>query len=93
MVTVVVGKKNGKNTCSVVSLAKEADSPAKVEFPVPSKEKLKSGTPKWANYVKGVVQNFKGMYPYNRAQTMILKFLNLFFCNLLRNYNSLVDKC
>ncbi|KAJ9596657.1 hypothetical protein L9F63_012354 [Diploptera punctata] len=60
MVTVVVGKKNGKQTCSVVTMAKEADSPTRVEFPVPSKQKLTPGEPKWANYVKGVVQNFKG---------------------------------
>ncbi|XP_069685126.1 galactokinase-like [Periplaneta americana] len=60
LVTVIVGKKNGSDKCVVVSGAKEADSPIMVEFPVPSKEPLKPGRPKWANYVKGVVQNFKG---------------------------------
>lgn len=60
LVTVIVGKKIDGDKCVVVSGAKEADKPTRVEFPVPSKESIKPGKPKWANYVKGVVQNFKG---------------------------------
>jgi len=60
LLTVVVGKKNDTDRCVVVTAATDADKPTKVEFPVPSKEPLAPATPKWANYVKGVVQYFKG---------------------------------
>nr|CAD7585614.1 unnamed protein product [Timema genevievae] len=59
MVTVVVGKKNGSNICRVVTTCEAADAPLKAEFFSPSKEPPKPGTPKWANYVKGVLANFK----------------------------------
>jgi galactokinase len=57
---VVVGKKNDTDRCVIVTEAKDADSPMRIEFSVPAKESLTPGTPKWANYVKGVVQYFKG---------------------------------
>lgn len=60
LLTVIVGKKNDTDKCVVVTEAKDADKPVKVEFSVPTKESLVPGTPKWANYVKGVVQYFKG---------------------------------
>ncbi|GJQ11428.1 hypothetical protein GpartN1_g3219.t1 [Galdieria partita] len=52
MQTVIVGKKNGKDTCRVASEAFEG----LVEFK-PSKD-LKPGDPLWSNYIKGVVVNF-----------------------------------
>lgn len=61
-VTVVVGKKSEGNLCRVLTLAESVDEPKYVEFPVPSAETpQKPGSPKWANYVKGVVANYIGM--------------------------------
>eukprot|EP00058_Branchiostoma_floridae_P025260 XP_002610750.1 hypothetical protein BRAFLDRAFT_90953 [Branchiostoma floridae] len=61
MVTVVVGRKTDTGVCRVVTTAESADDPKQVEFPVPSTANpLQPGKPAWANYVKGVVANFKG---------------------------------
>lgn len=61
MVTVVVGKKAEGGNCRVVTMAPGADEPHVVEFPVPTEDTpLTPGKPKWANYVKGVVQHYKG---------------------------------
>lgn len=60
LLTVIVGKKNDTDKCVVVTEAKDADRPVKVEFSVPTKDPLVPGSPKWANYVKGIVQFFKG---------------------------------
>ncbi|XP_021914614.1 galactokinase-like isoform X2 [Zootermopsis nevadensis] len=60
LLTVIVGKKNDADKCVVVTEAKDADKPVKVEFSVPTTGSLAPGTPKWANYVKGIVQYFKG---------------------------------
>ena len=60
MLTVIVGKKNDTDKCVVVTEAKDIDTPVKVEFPVPTKDPLVPASPKWANYVKGIVQYFKG---------------------------------
>lgn len=60
LLTVIVGKKNDTDKCVVVTEAKDAYKPVRVEFSVPTKETLAPGNPKWANYVKGVVQYFRG---------------------------------
>jgi hypothetical protein len=60
LLTVIVGKKNYTDKCVVVTESKDADRPFKVEFSVPTKDPLVPGSPKWANYVKGIVQYFKG---------------------------------
>jgi len=57
---VIVGKKNDTDKCVVVTEAKDVDKPDKVEFSVPTKVPLVPGSPKWTNYVKGIVQYFKG---------------------------------
>jgi galactokinase len=62
LLTVIVGKKNDTDKCVVVTEAKDADKPVKVEFSVPTKEPLAPGSPKWANYIKGIVQYFKGLF-------------------------------
>ena len=62
MVTVMVGKKANGSTCHVVTLADGADEPRVTEFPLPAEgAPLTPGKPSWANYVKGVVQHYKGM--------------------------------
>ncbi|KAL3878009.1 hypothetical protein ACJMK2_035649 [Sinanodonta woodiana] len=61
LVTVMVGRRTDSGKCRVLTLAEAVDDPKYVEFPVPSAEEpLEKGTPKWANYVKGVVANFIG---------------------------------
>lgn len=65
LVSVFVGRENGTSQCRVVSLADGIDSPNYVEFPAPSGgTPLEPGSPKWANYVKGVVANYKGTFKY-----------------------------
>lgn len=63
LVTVVVGSKNNTDTCHVITTNQNSDLPRETEFLVPSRQPLQPGTPKWANYVKGVVMNFKGAVP------------------------------
>uniref|UniRef100_A0A8D8PUA3 Galactokinase n=1 Tax=Cacopsylla melanoneura TaxID=428564 RepID=A0A8D8PUA3_9HEMI len=57
-VTVLIGSKNNSNSIHIYSDNKKADSPQDVQFDVPSVKKLTPGNPKWANYVKGVVDIF-----------------------------------
>ncbi|XP_072169376.1 galactokinase-like [Diadema setosum] len=60
-VTILVGRKTSSGICRVMTTSDAADEPKLTEFPLPTSEKpLMPGLPKWANYVKGVVQNFKG---------------------------------
>ncbi|KAH3862248.1 galactokinase-like [Dreissena polymorpha] len=64
LVTVFVGRKNGSTQCRVETLSQGVDAPTYAEFPVPSEQTaLKPGLPKWVNYVKGVVANYKGAVP------------------------------
>ncbi|GAB1604801.1 galactokinase-like [Argonauta hians] len=56
-VTVTVGKKTDNKVCRVLTLAPELKDCDYVEFEL---DNLQSGTPQWANYVKGVVHFYKG---------------------------------
>jgi len=60
IVTVVVGRKTEGGTVRVETLADGADAPTYTEFP---NSDVKPGTPKWANYFKGVVAKFPGDVP------------------------------
>ncbi|XP_071954544.1 galactokinase-like isoform X2 [Antedon mediterranea] len=61
MVTVLVGSKTNSGMCTVITTAEGVDEPKQVEFALPTSEiPLLPGEPAWANYVKGVVQNYKG---------------------------------
>ena len=63
LVTVLVGKKTDGQQCRVLTLTEGVDDPNYVEFPVPTESSpLTPGTPKWANYVKGVVNFYKGIF-------------------------------
>uniref|UniRef100_A0A0A1WFE0 Galactokinase n=1 Tax=Zeugodacus cucurbitae TaxID=28588 RepID=A0A0A1WFE0_ZEUCU len=55
MVTLVVGGRRTDNKASVFTHCGGCDDPKQVEF---SLLELKPELPKWANYVKGVIQNF-----------------------------------
>ncbi|XP_039283612.1 galactokinase [Nilaparvata lugens] len=64
LVTIAVGRKNGRNDIQIKTLAENVDQPTMTSFPVPSvTEPLVKGDLKWANYVKGVIANFKGEVP------------------------------
>ncbi|KAF4517285.1 hypothetical protein B566_EDAN008619 [Ephemera danica] len=59
MVTIMLGRRTGTDTCRVVTTVQEADEPRRVEFPTPASHAVLPGSsPRWANYVKGVVANF-----------------------------------
>ncbi|KAG2460771.1 galactokinase [Polypterus senegalus] len=60
MCTVIVGIPTSDKFAVIVTAAKEADEPHKIDFPIPEgSSPLKPGEPKWANYVKGVVQYYR----------------------------------
>lgn len=64
----IVGSKADDNSCTIITSAKGADEPHKITFPVPSSSSpLSPGEPKWANYVKGVIANFKCPVPSFKA--------------------------
>ncbi|XP_046463941.1 galactokinase-like [Daphnia pulex] len=63
MATVIVGSLNELSICRIETDAKiqGIDDPKYVEFNIPSKDTaVEPGSPKWANYVKGVVAGFHG---------------------------------
>lgn len=61
MRTVVVGSPREDGIISITTTAEEAEEPKTVHFPVPKEDdSLKPGEPRWANYVKGVIQHYKG---------------------------------
>ncbi|XP_043940871.1 galactokinase [Protopterus annectens] len=59
MVTIVVGSRTQDKQITIVTTALNADDPKHVEFSVPQQNKpLNPGSPRWANYVKGVIQHY-----------------------------------
>ncbi|KAI1232349.1 hypothetical protein IHE44_0006805 [Lamprotornis superbus] len=59
--TVLVGSPTQDGTISIVTTSAEADEPHRVQFPAPSPgSSLSPGLPRWANYVKGVIQHYRG---------------------------------
>jgi len=63
MATVIVGSVNELSMCRIEtdSEIQGIDVPKYVEFNIPSKDTtVEPGSPKWANYVKGVVAGFHG---------------------------------
>ncbi|CAL1286498.1 unnamed protein product [Larinioides sclopetarius] len=61
MVTVIVGEKTDTQECTIITVCPSVDDPKEIKFPVPGVENtiLTPGRPMWANYVKGVIANFK----------------------------------
>lgn len=57
LVTIVVGKTNGSNEIRLYTYNNDADNPRKIKFL--SNGSVAAGKPKWANYVKGVIAQFK----------------------------------
>ncbi|XP_041830866.1 galactokinase [Melanotaenia boesemani] len=60
LVTVVVGSQTSGPDVTVVTATEDADEPRRVDFSLPSDgAPLSPGLPRWANYVKGVIQHYK----------------------------------
>ncbi|XP_040437397.1 galactokinase [Falco naumanni] len=59
--TVLVGSPTQDGTISILTTSAEADEPHRVQFPTPrSGSPLSPGQPRWANYIKGVIQHYRG---------------------------------
>ncbi|KAM6377106.1 galactokinase [Pluvialis apricaria] len=59
--TVLVGSPTQDGTISILTTSAEADEPHRVQFPAPRQDSpLSPGQPRWANYVKGVIQHYRG---------------------------------
>ena len=70
----IVGLRNDTGKCAVLTCADVGDEPNLAEFDAPKDDKpLEPGEPKWANYVKGVIDQFdngKGIVPGFNAVVM-----------------------
>ncbi|XP_071620681.1 galactokinase isoform X2 [Heliangelus exortis] len=61
MGTVLVGSPTQDGTISIITTAVEADEPHRVQFLAPCQgSPLSPGPPRWANYIKGVIQHYRG---------------------------------
>ncbi|XP_010290995.1 PREDICTED: galactokinase, partial [Phaethon lepturus] len=59
--TVLVGSPTQDGTISILTTSAEADEPHRVQFPAPRQgSSLSPAQPRWANYVKGVIQHYRG---------------------------------
>ncbi|KAM6403311.1 galactokinase [Rhynochetos jubatus] len=59
--TVLVGSPTQDGTISILTTSAEADGPQRVQFPAPRQgSPLSPGQPRWANYIKGVIQHYRG---------------------------------
>ncbi|XP_074520051.1 galactokinase [Halichoeres trimaculatus] len=60
LVTVVVGSWTSGQDVTLVTVTEDADVPHQVSFSLPNDGSgLTPGTPRWANYVKGVIQHYR----------------------------------
>ncbi|NXA35927.1 GALK1 Galactokinase, partial [Eudromia elegans] len=58
--TALVGSPTRDGVVSILTTAEGADEPRMVQFPVPAPgSPLSPGQPRWANYVKGVIQHYR----------------------------------
>ncbi|XP_014214657.1 galactokinase-like [Copidosoma floridanum] len=64
VVTVIAGRPNDNTkSCKIVSLCEAIGTQSTAEFDCSSRETMKPGEPKWANYVKGCIANFSKPIP------------------------------
>ncbi|XP_034077736.1 galactokinase [Gymnodraco acuticeps] len=60
LVTVVVGSQTCGRDVTVVTATEDADEPHRVDFSLPADgAPLAPGLPRWANYVKGVIEHYR----------------------------------
>lgn len=68
MITVMIGKKTSNDYCRIITSCPAVDDPKEIKFEVTTGNpniSLHLGKPAWANYVKGVIMNFKGLYVFS----------------------------
>lgn len=66
LVTVVVGSQTSGQDVTLVTMTEDADEPHQVSFSLPSDgSALAPGSPRWANYVKGVIKHYRGNHCIN----------------------------
>ncbi|KAM9208309.1 galactokinase isoform 2-T2 [Dugong dugon] len=59
LVTVLVGSPRTDRLVSLLTTSEDADEPRRLQFPLPTAQRsLEPGTPRWANYIKGVIQHY-----------------------------------
>uniref|UniRef100_A0A8C5NZA6 Galactokinase 1 n=1 Tax=Jaculus jaculus TaxID=51337 RepID=A0A8C5NZA6_JACJA len=59
LVTLLVGSPRTDGLVSLLTTSKDADEPQRLQFPLPTAQRsLEPGIPRWANYVKGVIQHY-----------------------------------
>nr|XP_008511563.1 PREDICTED: galactokinase [Equus przewalskii] len=59
LLTVLVGSPRADGLVSLLTTSEDADEPRRLQFPLPTAQRsLEPGTPRWANYVKGVIQHY-----------------------------------
>ena len=81
LVAVFVGRKNESDQCKVLTLASGVGQPNYVEFPTPSDTTpLTPGKPHWANYVKGVVANYKGKFIFIKTDVAQKRTMSSKYC-------------
>lgn len=57
----MVGSPRADGLVSLLTTSEDADEPRRLQFPLPTAQRsLEPGTPRWANYVKGVIQHYPG---------------------------------
>ena len=68
LVTVMVGSRTPDQNVSIVTTTEAVDEPRRVDFVLPKDNKpLSPGQPSWANYIKGVVQHYRGNFTLTLA--------------------------
>ncbi|XP_015511364.1 galactokinase [Neodiprion lecontei] len=58
MVTVIAARPNQSHRCVVITMSGSIGHVDRAEFDISNRDEMKSGEPKWANYVKGPIANF-----------------------------------
>ncbi|XP_011503519.1 PREDICTED: galactokinase-like [Ceratosolen solmsi marchali] len=59
LITMIVGKPNNMKRCKIISMSEAIGDEKICEFDCSNHAALKAGDPKWSNYVKGCLANFK----------------------------------
>lgn len=61
LVTVMLGSQTSGQDVTVTTLSEDAEEPREMHFSLPTDgTPLSPGSPQWANYVKGVIQHYRG---------------------------------
>lgn len=80
LVTVVLGSQTSGQEVTVVTASDDADEPRKVCFNLLGEaSQLSPGKPSWANYVKGVIQHYRGEWITSKFYAAMEAFCRRYF--------------